>query len=69
MNLYLLAPSLFDSVCSSVSRQMQIYMMRLRIYSLQAGNHLGQLSLATAPSVGAMSTSESWDVNRPNLAV
>jgi len=38
---------------------------------LQAGkpswyvtSHLGQLGLAIPPWVGAMSTSESWDVNR-----
>jgi len=32
--------------------------------SRYATNHPGQLSLAIPPWVGAMSTSESWDVNR-----
>jgi len=43
---------------------------------LQAGkpswyvtSHPGQLSLAIPPWVGAMSTSESWDVNRHTVVV
>ena len=59
---------LLGSVGNVVGRINEVKQRRARLQagkpSLYVASHPGQLSLAIPPWVGAVSTSESWDVNR-----